>query len=274
MGKALMIRDVDFSANKLDTVNLDYDIPCIALAISQSTLSLNKVGSTATLTATPTPQFTTDTITWTSSDTDVVTVVGGVVTQTGVGTATVTVSCGLCSATCTVTCVAVYTESDLAVEDGYGLIRYSSSTDAMKAQAANTYAGYALSNNATGGYQAVYNGSTLLGHQVYPIPIPKGAESLEITFPDDTKTHLNGMYIFWLDSKTNQTAVSGVDAAKYIGAVELTNSSTPSMTTLTSYTYDMDNAPAGADSFVINFRGASNSYTPSTWNSSLVLEFT
>lgn len=273
MGKALVIRDVDFSANKLGTVELDNTIPCTGLTLSQSTLALTMVGTTATLTATVVPFNTTDVVTWASSDQSVVTVEGGVVTQHGVGTATITATCGTITATCAVTCTAVYTEADLAVEDGHALIR-NGTKDNMKVQTSANYAGYALLNNATGGYQAATNSESLLGHKVYPIPIPSGAESLEITFPDNTKTHLNGMYFYWLDSKTNQTAVSGVEAASYLSMIELSNSTTPSMSTLTSYTIDLADATTGADSFVLDFRGASASYTPSTWNSELVLEFT
>lgn len=271
MGKALVIRDVDFSANKLSTVELDNSIPCTGLTLSQSALALTTVGATATLTATVAPYNTTDTVIWTSSAPAVATVAGGVVTQNGVGTATITATCGTITATCAVTCTVVYTEDDLAVEVGYGLIQ-NGSKDNMKAQAADIYAGYALLTNATGGYQAVTNGESVLGHAVYPIPIPSGAESLTITFPDDTMTAITGLYFYYLDSKTNQTTVSGVDAASYVADLSITTNTTPSISEITSYTVDLEDVPAGADSCILDFRSTTPKKPP-TWNSEVVLVF-
>lgn len=77
-------------------------VPCTNVALSNSTLSFTD-NSAQTITATLTPSDTTDTLSWTSSDTSVVTVLNGVVTPVGNGSATITATCGTQTATCNVT---------------------------------------------------------------------------------------------------------------------------------------------------------------------------
>lgn len=109
MGHALMIKNVDFSANRLDVVQINEIIPCTGISLSESTLSFDALGETATLVATASPLATTDTIIWSSGNNDIVTVVNGVVTQVGVGTTTITATCGTYSASCSVTAVNILT---------------------------------------------------------------------------------------------------------------------------------------------------------------------
>lgn len=103
MSNALMIKNADFSANKLCTVQLTDAIPCTRVTLNESALSMNHLGATAQLTASVLPINTTDTVIWSCSNSNVVTVANGLVTQVGVGTATITATCGSYSASCTVT---------------------------------------------------------------------------------------------------------------------------------------------------------------------------
>ena len=102
MGRALVIKNVDFSTNKLDTVTYDDPIPCESIELDQSTITVSEIGDTVTLTATVLPADTTDTVVWVSSDTNVAEVNGGVVTVKGIGTATITAKCGNQTATASV----------------------------------------------------------------------------------------------------------------------------------------------------------------------------
>ena len=101
MGKALVLQNVNFSANKLDTVTIGENVPCTGIALSQNSIEFSALTST-TLTAVLTPSNTTDHLLWSSSDDSVATVADGVVTATGLGTATITATCGSQSATCSV----------------------------------------------------------------------------------------------------------------------------------------------------------------------------
>ena len=103
MPKALVIKGVDFSVNKLCTVVLDGTVPCTGIALNKSETALTVFGATETLVATVTPGDTTESILWSSSNTNVATVAGGVVTEVGVGTAVITATCGSQSASCVVT---------------------------------------------------------------------------------------------------------------------------------------------------------------------------
>ena len=74
-------------------------LPTSAAAVTQITLNKANVavnvGETSTLTATLTGG--TATVVWTSSNTGVATVVNGVITGVGAGTATITASAGTCT---------------------------------------------------------------------------------------------------------------------------------------------------------------------------------
>lgn len=80
----------------------DADIAATAIALSETSLSKEQYKS-ATLEATLTPAEATTAVVWSSSDEKVATVVNGVVTMVGVGTATITAQAGEgVEATCTV----------------------------------------------------------------------------------------------------------------------------------------------------------------------------
>lgn len=113
MGKALVLKGVNFSTNKLTTVEILADIPCTGISLSSSSVSFDAISDTETLIATLTPYNTTDLVLWRSSDSNVATVENGVVTCTGIGNATITATCGNYSATCSVSYAgATYIQSD------------------------------------------------------------------------------------------------------------------------------------------------------------------
>lgn len=102
MSKALVIKNADFSANKVTTITFDEEVPCTAVAFDSATVTLDSLG-VATVGYTLTPSNTTDTVTITSSDSAVVSVNGTTITAVGNGTCTLTLTCGSYSATCSVT---------------------------------------------------------------------------------------------------------------------------------------------------------------------------
>lgn len=185
MSRALIIENADFSVNKLGTITLGEEVPCTGITFNKSTIALTSIGSTDTLVATPVPSDTTDTVAWSTSNSDVVTVSGGLVTAVGCGTATITATCGAFSATCTITITHVLT---FARE----LNKYLSKSDSH-----DYINGGNLDNYAIG-----YNGSSeITGHLLYtgagnrhPIPIPAGANKIEITAQGFKP------YGFWLSS--------------------------------------------------------------------------
>lgn len=113
MGKALVLKSVDFSSVAVDKVTIGDEVPCTAVSLNKSTLSFAKVADTDTLVATLTPSNTTDELVWTSSNENVATVEDGVVTIHGIGTATITATCGNASATATVTQTSIKAQYDI-----------------------------------------------------------------------------------------------------------------------------------------------------------------
>lgn len=101
MAKALIIKNADFSANKVTTITFG-SIPCAGITFSQDTYTITGY-TPVEVEYTLTPNDTTDEVEWASSDNNVVTASGGVLTIVGIGTATITATCGEYSATATIT---------------------------------------------------------------------------------------------------------------------------------------------------------------------------
>jgi len=103
MGKALVLKNVDFSDVAVDQVTIAVEKPCTAITLNTSTLVFQTVEETSQLTAALTPSDTTDTVAWTSSNENVATVsTTGLVTIHGIGTATITATCGEQTATASI----------------------------------------------------------------------------------------------------------------------------------------------------------------------------
>lgn len=246
LSKALVIMDADFSENKLGTVALFTPIPCTGLTLDKSTVAFTKYGETESLTVNKTPSDTTDAVVWSSSDEDVATVSGGVITAVGVGTCTITAACGNREATCEVTAKVIYEESDLYRANGYGIICNPWNTNRMSAQASAGYGAFAMGTNVLGNKKLAYDGASVLGQDVYPIPLPKGASSLKIVSPDSDGTHTNAFYMYFIDSTTNQSYSSAE------GAAVVSSHTIDSPGTLP--TWDLTELDASVDSFTFSFR--------------------
>lgn len=274
MGKALVIKNVDFSTNKLATVDLEDDVPCTGITLSASTLSITKVGNTSTLTASVTPYDCTDSVVWTTSNANVATVAGGVVTATGVGTATITATCGTHSATCTVTATHVLTDSDLFVVNGYGAIGADLSADPPKnfvyEQANTKYREYldtsVYTDNPTGKYRALADkGSTLLGYSQNAIEIPTGATQMTATVP----TGVARFNFAWQDNSTESgyytdrvafASVTQWDANINVGDMSL-------------YTVDLSELPEGTNSFVLTVNSSPSGGANATTFGNITITF-
>lgn len=100
MGKALVIKNADFSENKVATVEF-LDIPCTGVSFASSSIELTGLGE-ATIEYSVTPANTTDDVILTSSDPSILTVSGTTVTAVGIGECTLTLTCGTFSDTCDV----------------------------------------------------------------------------------------------------------------------------------------------------------------------------
>ena len=221
MAKTLIIKDVDFSVNKIVTVAFDA-IPCTAIALNVNTLDMTSIGGTATLTATPTPENTTDSISWSSSDTSVATVVDGVVTAVSLGTATITVTCGNQTATCAVTVnnvkpsyVVVGGFNGRKSSDGGYVENVTTSTSLGK------YAYVAEDNDDPNVKTANRTGNANEGDfRFVPIKIPAGATHVKITsnaYRDNARLTIQTRFM-WFDS-TQTTTYSGGVGAKCVDGV-------------------------------------------------------
>lgn len=233
MGKALLIKNVDFSENKLDTVTFTDPVPCTAISISDSTAALQKVGSTKTLTATVMPLNTTDSIVWTSSNENIATVGAGVVTQTGVGTVTITATCGEQSASCVITCTHVI---DCATEllriNNAAAVGASNNGDYLRyveSSASTGYIQYLDQINRTGGYQAIDVASSHSYYNKYGIVIPKNTTKATLTSPADGVGYMKYAGFFILDSKTQSANASNVCAKRLYSVGSNLNASSGSV---------------------------------------------
>lgn len=216
MGKALVIKNVDFGTNKLTTVTLIEPKPCTALSLDKDSQTMTAVGSTFTLTATTTPLDTTESVTWITSNANIATVASGVVTQVGVGSCTITALCGTQSATCAITAMNILTydyklqsqachfESTGNVKDFCYLTTYSVSTN---------YAG--LYNTTSGTTYPIYNGTDgAVTGPIYPIKLGNNATTITATVPNTIR-----LTIWFVDCDTicnYGTEHSGYNFAKYI----------------------------------------------------------
>lgn len=251
MGKALVLKNVNFATNKVTTVTLAENVPCTGISISQNTLSFSQLG-TATLTATPTPVNTSDTVSWASSDTSVATVNDGVVTAVGLGSATITATCGNYSATCAVTVTVEITDfitllhrmnsgTDLANGKDY-VGTYTSDADVYKKKA------MLLSGTVTvSGYKAL-SGDAELYNSKYPLIIPNNAKTIVVEGSGLSLTD-----IVYLDSNSHPTYAM---TSAYLGCKVVV---APSYASASSgkCTFTIPSNVEGLDSFILTLTFAS-----------------
>lgn len=190
MARTLIIKNADFSVNKVATVEIEEDVPCTGITLNESTSAITSINGTDTLTAATTPADTTDTVVWSTSNPDVATVAGGIVTATGCGTATITATCGSFSATCevTVTHVAVLTfAKNMYVSKDNNKDYLSGGTALDK---------YAVGYSSSGTLRLTYENNPWYG-----VEIPNGANTISITAAGAYKT-----YGFWVSTDEACTA--------------------------------------------------------------------
>lgn len=258
MSLALTIKGADFSENKLTTVELENRVPCTGLTLSDSTKTIDSIGSTATITATPTPNDTTDIVVWSSSDAGIATVANGVVTAIGVGVATITATCGTHSATCEITVEAYMNSANVLERIGYML------DGAPEPDSGNGLSDWRTASDQYGGLASdtgtlyFYNLST-----VFPYVFPKNTARMKITIKNGSLITAISV-IQWFNSNTS--------AAQHDNVVKLLKKTTG--ITSSMETDDQGNKfivldiPTVADyptidSFVINFRSYGNTFASS-----------
>lgn len=242
MGKALVIQDVDFSTNKLDTVTILERIPCTSISLSQNSLSFTKL-TTISLTSTLTPGNTTDAVLWTSSDETIATVSNGSVTSVGLGTATITATCGSHSATCEVTVAVSLTTVDILGEFGKIV-----GTTKVNFENGRDYANIVNGTNKTAvlgspdatptGYGA-FSGDGLPSTVIYPIRIPNNSTYATVGVP----SLLNGIGIIYMNSTAHPSAAIANKGCKIVNYPATTWASHPTFTIPTNV--------EGLDSFIL-----------------------
>lgn len=101
MSKALVIKNADFSVNKVSTITFDEEIPCTGVSFDSASVTVTSLGSIS-VPYTVTPSNTTDAVRIVSSDPSVVSVNGTALTAVGIGSCILTVTCGSQSDSCSV----------------------------------------------------------------------------------------------------------------------------------------------------------------------------
>lgn len=248
MGKALVIKGVNFETNKLTTVSIEDVVPCTGIELDKSTYTLTAIGDTVELNATVTPTGTTDVVEWSTSNSAVATVANGVVTCTGIGSATITATCGTQTATCAITATNTLT--------------YTHQLGEMVTKATGDK-DFAELNTRISKYSALFNttqsttkkvrkasGSIAPAANIYPILLGANASTVIATVPSGIK-----LTCWFLNSNTPAEYSGSSDYAKVIsGDANEYDSSVPNGNrTLT--------VPSGADSAVFTLYKSSEAIT-------------
>jgi hypothetical protein len=271
-GKALVIKGVNFVANKLAVVTLEEPIRCTSLSINKTSIAFTAIGATSTITATIAPLNTTDDVVWSSSNPNVATVANGVVTCVGIGTATITVACGTKYATCS---VASTVTINLAAT-GYGRDNHChTAKNAARDYISLTESDYAMtfydSTNELNGYKAAsasFSPATEWETR-YPIPMPLGASQVKLRFPSAI---LGGARIGFVNANQMTTYGSGLTSAKALE--HMTNTTLVTESVGKSCTFDISNLPAGVNGIIVSFTLGTSSYTAESITGDFTAEFT
>jgi len=236
MANTLVLKSVDFSVNKIETVTFGETIPCTDISLDKSTESITSIGGTKTIVATPTPANTTDSVIWSSSNNNVVTVAGGVVTAVGCGTATITATCGEQSDTCTFTVTHV---ADVTFMINKYYAKGDNKDFLNSGELANRACGfYANGSNKKIAYED-------RGESRYPYPIPNGATTIVISCTNFKP------YGYWLNSLERASISGSVALALTADAFGTAQASAGSRTvTIPEKTGDYANMDSVAFSFV------------------------
>lgn len=250
MSRALVIKGANFSANKVEVITLSEPIPCTGISLSQNSITFTSVGSTVQLTATVVPLDTTDNVTWSSSNDNIATVVNGLVTCTGVGSASITAMCGSQSATCSVSATHTFVVDDAYFpENG---MKYSGSLDLTKDPPHNQI-GKTSQTRARIYYSiAEYGDYRVFANQAYDgeyaIPIPYGTTKLTVSPPEGLQTYTD---LVLCNVNEKQTYVSGADGNAVLGLAAYSKGTS-------GYPWETDiSSIAGANGFILSVIGPS-----------------
>lgn len=233
MGKALVIKNVNFGTNKIETVSFS-DKGCTGVDVSPSSVTFDEIGDTQTLTVVLTPADTTDTVSYASSDETVCTVSDGVVTCVGVGTATITVTCGSVSDTCTVDA----TELEFTGLDWNVGLPSEYSTDGLLMGIIDSSAGVVIFAGSDIAVSSTKGEVWTDGLTVSAMRIPSGADTIKVTMESFIG---NSMRLQWFNSKSKPYS-SFPNSIAYIGASSFAEIKAVGNT----FT-----VPDGADSFLV-----------------------
>ena len=173
MATTLVIKNADFSANKIETVSFA-EKACTDIEINDASYELTSIGATKNVDYTVTPSDTTDAIQWSSSDQNVATVENGVITAVGMGEATITVTCGSHSDTVQVSVDAAFNPT---WKVGYQIFDDEASGNLSFVNCASQSA-CACAAQTTGTYP-IRNSDGL-----YPYMVPNGAKKIYVKATD------------------------------------------------------------------------------------------
>ena len=211
MGYALKLNNVNFSSVAVDYVTFIEEVPCTGIVLSKNTITVEKAEGAEQLVATLTPADTTDQVIWSTSNENVATVVDGVVTVHGIGTATITATCGEQTATATVTQTTLKAQYDFKVVTGVfaGSVTVSGDDKILSLTVDNTQAsggqGYTNTDNLR-----MRDGNS---YDIECIKVPYGATIVKFVTKDGNRHSVN--YIEKVDTTTLVTD-SGIQYPKYI----------------------------------------------------------
>ena len=247
--KALVIKGVNFATNKLTTVSFGEDKHCTGISLSSNSLTFTSLAP-ATLTATLTPNDTTDSLTWESSDENVATVVNGVVTPVGIGTATITATCGTQTASCSVTATEItidLNDSTVFGSTDTGHITKNDSRDYLgfsDTLAGRTY--YKLTNGFT--YGAISKEGDLYA-TIYGIPLIKGASAIEASFP---KNFYQNPRLGLVDGNNQTTYALTPATIRRAKAYSMMSSASTLSGDIRSITFDISGRDSAVNAFVLS----------------------
>lgn len=217
MGFALKLSDVNFSGVAVDQVQFVGDSHCTAIALDQDTLSFESVNETKTLVATLTPAYTTDPLTWASSNENVASVVDGVVTIHGIGTATITATCGEQTATASVNQESIKPLGGSKLVSDCHPDTYSNAVDI---EAGSGQKAFGQDYNADDTALHALFGNT---YGVQLIPVPYGATKAKVAITGGSAVNISYMYIA---NMNDLVTVSNAQYPKYIERKEFVNTGT------------------------------------------------
>lgn len=250
MGKALVIKNADFSANKVGTITFDIDIPCTGVSFSSSSIELSELG-VASIGYTLTPTNTTDVVTIVSSDSSVVEVSGTEMNVVGIGTCTLTISCGSYSDQCDVTVAItenpIFTTAYAAVQqkDGSDIKGCVLSGSGKRITCAKYLSDTDFSNEL---FQVAPNGVIPVNEHFAPIPIPENTTTIHISA--DTLYNGNHHSIVFFENTDNTFIQNQNTYTEILSVMDIPYTTNAGKTSINA---DIT-VPNGAKGYVITLR--------------------